>query len=432
MTKALKLLNKNFVLLWQGQFVSMLGNQAYAIAMMFWIKHETGSASLVGMIMMASAIPGVLLGPLGGTFSDRHSRKKIIVCCDIINGVAVLALAALLFIVPDKTDMLIVCLFIVSIFTAILRSFFSPAIAASIPDLVPDDKIATANSMNQISIQLSTFFGQGSGGVLYRILGAPFLFLIDGISFIISGISEMFISIPQNIPEKTKDWRDTIAHFKKDTIEGFNYTWNNRGLRSLFFIAATLNFFIIPFAVLMPFFVEDFLHATTDWYGYLMASFGVGALIGYTIAGGIKLSGKSRSWCVIVALILNCIMFVAIAFMKTAMASLFIWVPIGILNGFTNINIMTILQTSTPSEIRGRVFGLLGTLSQGLTPIAMGLSGVVADLLDQNVPLVFMICGGIATLISIIVSFSKDFREFLAYEAKPSEQAEDSVCRETD
>jgi len=111
MTKTTKLLNKNFVLLWQGQFVSMLGNQAYAIAMMFWIKHETGSAALVGMIMMASAIPGVLLGPLGGTYSDRHSRKKIIVWCDILSGLAVLTLAFLLFTTPDETDFLIVVLF---------------------------------------------------------------------------------------------------------------------------------------------------------------------------------------------------------------------------------------------------------------------------------------------------------------------------------
>jgi len=421
MTKTTKLLNKNFVLLWQGQFVSMLGNQAYAIAMMFWIKHETGSAALVGMIMMASAIPGVLLGPLGGTYSDRHSRKKIIVWCDILSGLAVLTLAFLLFTTPDETDFLIVVLFIVSIIIAILRSFFNPAIAASIPDLVPKEKVATANSMNQFAVQVSTFFGQGSGGVLYRILGAPFLILIDGVTYIISGISEMFITIPQEIPEKAKGMRDAFTQFKKDTTEGFRYTWNNRGLRAMFLIAGMLNFFLMPFAVLMPFFVEDFLHATTDWYGYLMASFGVGALMGYTVAGTFKISGKTRSRFMIVALVLNCFMLFVLAFMTTAIASLFIWVPIGILNGFLNINIMTILQISTPSEIRGRVFGLLGTLSSGLSPIAMGLSGVVAEMLDQNVPLVFMFCGGITTFISILVSFSKDFREFLSYEQPSSE-----------
>lgn len=60
MQKPKKLLNKDSLLLWQGQFVSQLGNLARAIAMMFWLKHATGSASVIGAIMMASMLPGVL------------------------------------------------------------------------------------------------------------------------------------------------------------------------------------------------------------------------------------------------------------------------------------------------------------------------------------------------------------------------------------
>jgi len=62
-----RLLNKNFFLLWQGQFVSQLGNQAHAIAMMYWLKRATESASVMGLIMMVTMLPGVLLGPFGGT-----------------------------------------------------------------------------------------------------------------------------------------------------------------------------------------------------------------------------------------------------------------------------------------------------------------------------------------------------------------------------
>ena len=63
-----KLLNKNFLLLWQGQFVSQMGNQVHAVAMMFWIKHATGSATLMGTLLMLASLPGVTVGAAGRYF----------------------------------------------------------------------------------------------------------------------------------------------------------------------------------------------------------------------------------------------------------------------------------------------------------------------------------------------------------------------------
>ena len=89
------------------------------------------------------------------------------------------------------------------------------------------------------------------------------------------------------------------------------------------------------------------------------------------------------------------------------------------MSGFINITIVSILQKSTPSEIRGRVFGLLATLTGGLVPIAMGLSGIIAEqALDNNVPMLYIISGIMALALSILISTSKDFRRFLAYDHK--------------
>ena len=93
-----KLFNKNFFLLWQGQTVSQIGSQIFSIALMFWIKHTTGSATLMGMVMTVSMLPAVLLGPFAGTLSDTFSRKKVIVIADFISGLNVLILAAIVFI----------------------------------------------------------------------------------------------------------------------------------------------------------------------------------------------------------------------------------------------------------------------------------------------------------------------------------------------
>jgi len=91
--KPVRLFNRNFFLFRQGQFVSQIGSQAYAIAMMLWVKHETGSASLKDLLMMVSMIPFVILGPFAVTFADHFSRRKIIIFSEILSGIPVLILA---------------------------------------------------------------------------------------------------------------------------------------------------------------------------------------------------------------------------------------------------------------------------------------------------------------------------------------------------
>lgn len=416
MASPTKLFNKNFVLLWQGQLVSQIGSMAYAVALMFWLKEATGSATLVGLVMMVSAIPGVLLGPFAGAYADRHSRRNIIVVTDLLRGIVICALAACVFWRPDDTSTITALLFIASAVNASLGAFFNPAVGAAIPDIVPTERLASANSLNQFSMQVAQFVGQGTGGVLFRVLGAPIMFLANGLSYIFSAISEMFITIPQEIPERQKGLAAIVRGFRDDLKEGFIYVWQTVGLRILFLAAAVINFFFVPVGVLMPFFVEDHLHSTPDWYGFIMAGMGAGAMVGFLMAGTLKLTGSRRSVTMIVALSGLSIMLGIIAPMSSpvpVVAALFVS---GVCAGFFNIGVMTILQLTTPSRIRGRVFGLLGTMAMGLSPIAMGLAGVVADVLDQNIPLLFMCIGGMTLCLTILLSSRRSFREYLAFE----------------
>jgi MFS family permease len=416
MTTPNKLLNKNFFLLWQGQLVSQIGNQVHYIAMMFWIKHATGSASLMGLIMMFSMLPGVILGPIGGTIADMYSRKRIIVIGDFINGIIVLCLAAVLIFVPDNHSLIITLLFVVAVLSGIIGAFFRPAISASIPDLVPQDKIPAANSMNQSSFQISTFFGQGIGGVLYRLLGPATLFIVDGLTYLFSSLSESFIDIPQKTTKTGEGIKAKYNQFISDIKEGFAFVWKNKGMRALFFSAAFLNFFLSPIGVLLPFYVEDFLNVNSDWFGFILAAFGAGALIGYLIAGAIKISGHKRTFLTTSLLFLVGLAFGWLGMNRSPYIALVIEFITGMMIGVININIITIMQITTPSEIRGRVFGILGTISGGLYPLGAGLTGVIAELTGNNVPAIYMTCGVITAALTLIVSTSHNFREFLAYE----------------
>ena len=412
-----KLFNRNFLLLWQGQFVSQLGNQAHAIALMFWLKHTTESAGVMGLIMMLSMLPGVILGPFGGTFADRYSRKRIIIYCDLLSGVAVLSLAMAMFLIPQSTGVLVVWAAVMAVFMGILSAVFRPAISASIPDLVPKVHLTAANSFNQGSYQVAGLVGQGTGGVLFRILGAPVLFLIDGITFIFSAFCASFIQIPQKMPEKAEGFRELVHVFGRDMAEGVRYIWQRKGMRNLFLMATVLNFFMSPFAVLLPFYIEDHLHATSDWFGYFLAAIGGGAMIGFMLAGAVKVPGKHRALLILGLLFMDSLAIASLGLARNIVVAVAIGLFLGMLNAGVNINIVTILQITTPSEIRGRVFGFLGTIAGGLMPIGMGLAGVVADFANHNIPAILVGSGLLVAVTSLLVGISRETRAFLSTES---------------
>lgn len=415
-----KLFNKDFLLLYQGQFVSRLGSQFFMIAIVLWIKDVTGSASLMGIVGALSSAVAILLGPFAGTFADRASRKSIIVITDSLNGLVMVAFALSTMFWPQKIGLLIVIMLSTSVLSAIISSFFGTAISAAIPDIVPKEKLPAANSMGMFSMTITSFLGKGLGGILYTILGAPILFLVNGLSFIFAAFSQSFIKIPQKIPEKQKSTREEMKIFKKETIDGFRYIGKISGLRNLVIVSAILSFFTTPIIILLPFYVEKFLHLDDRWYGYLLAIYSVGTMLGYFGAALIRYKRISRSFLLISAIILESALYGALGFVRGGALAMGMAFLIGMVTGYTVVNITTILQITTPPELRGRVFGVLSTIEGSLSPIAMALSGIIADLLNQNIPLIYLCSGIIMVLVSSTIALFKDFRSFLTYEVKPS------------
>ncbi len=413
-----RLFNRNYTLQWQGQFFASLGYQAFTIAMVFWLKHSTESASLMGLLQMLSYLPGVLLGPIGGIIADRYSRRNIIILSHFTRGIAAVGLGALIFFRPDATSLILTTVFVVAVFNSVMNAFFAPAISATIPDLVPKDKVTSANSLGQLAQQVSLFVGQGLGGVFYRILGAAMLFVVDGLVNLYAAISESFVSIPQVIPQKKQDRQSRLKTLKEDLVEGFHYIGKVRGLKEIVGVSALLSFFTAPILVLLPFYVEDVLKAKIDWYGFLGVGSAVGTVLGYAVVGSLKTSGKVRSNLMLVLILMNAVGYGVLGFVRTPIIALLLSVADGFASGYVTVGIMTILQVSTPGEIRGRIIGLLSAISGGLVPVGMGLAGVAADLLNKNIPVIFAACGLTMFAIAAALTFNKDYRSFLAYEQK--------------
>jgi MFS family permease len=294
-------------------------------------------------------------------------------------------------------------------------SVFRPAIAAAIPDIVPEKRIDSANGMLQSSMQIAMLIGQTIGGVVYQVLGAPVVMLIDGVTYLFSALSEIFVSIPQKSREASESWSAALKKFKSDTWEGVRHVQGADGLKGLFFVIALINFFTAPFGVLLPFFVEDTLGSTPAWFGYIIGGMAVGSIIGSIAAGVLNVAPKNKGKVVIAALSLLAAGFVAFAYSSGPVVALLILAAVGLCSGIVGVLITSVIQLSTPTEIRGRVFGLLGTLSAALTPISLGLAGVIADLLNRNIPLIFMASGLCLLALMPLLIISKSFHKFMAF-----------------
>lgn len=407
--------SRDFLLLWQGQTVSHLGNQALVVAMMFWTMEVTGSASLMGLLIGLSALPAVLLAPFGGTLADRYPRIRIVVACDVLSGLALLALTAVFALAPDRHAAL-VALFAVGIFNSTVRAFFMPAISSAIPDLVPPARLPAANSLVQMSVQVSQSLGQALGGVLYKVLGPTLLFLIDGISYLYAAISSAFITTPKKPEPAAKEavpLRTVLRGFLAQTREGLAYTWQRRGLRNFVLVAALINFFIAPVGVLLPFYVKQDLQAGPEWYGLLQAAISGGTVAGFLLAGMLKLQGETRGIALVAGLATGPLLLGSLGLTNIPAAALAIAFAGGAVIGLINIYLLTLIQLSTPPELRGRVLGLLTTLASGLLPIGAALGGMLGDLTGKNIPLVYGICGGLCTVTTLLLATRKECREFL-------------------
>jgi MFS family permease len=411
-----RFLNRDFLLLWQSQFVSMLGSQAFSVAMIFWIKRQTDSATLLGLGMMSQWVPAILLGPFGGTLADRMSRRQILILADLVRGVAAVALAALVLLVPGRSGTILIGLLILSAIMGVCDAFFRPAINASIPDLVPEQDVTRANSANRLALDVSTFLGQGSGGVFFRLIGPGILFLIDGLTYFFSALCVSLIRMPPPPPPKALGWREAGADFWRELKLGLRYVAGRKGLRYILFLSPLDSFFTIIIVVLLPFYVEDFLRVTPDWYGFLVAAFGAGSFLGSVAAGATNVTGGRRTWAYLFSAGAFGAAAITFGFVRSPWMALGWLFAAGVMAGFMTIHAMTLAQLTTPNELRGRVLGLFETLGFSTMPLAAGVAGVVADLLDRNIPWVYFGCGAVLIAVALVLAGKREVREFLAHE----------------
>jgi DHA3 family macrolide efflux protein-like MFS transporter len=407
-----RLINRDFLLLWQAQLVSQFGNQAFTIAMTFWTATTTRSATMTGLVLMAGVLPVVVVGPFAGTLVDRSaSRLRVVVTCDVVSGIAVSCFALALLVRPDALRPSL--LFAVALLAGVCSAFLDPAISALVPDLVPRDQLEGANAFRQSSRQVTVLAAQGVGGILYVAVGPAMLFLIDGLSFLFAAATETFLKNPQSATPKSA-FRDPQFTARITTLDGFRYVREQSGMLAFFLSIAVFNALLMPMSVLLPVYATEYLHADVQWYGFLLAAISAGAIAGCAAAGALRVVGSSRRRLLVTALAALACALIVMGQIRARSIARPIAFATGALTGTINVLTLSILQRRTVSEFRGRVLGLYGTLTRALVPVGMVAGGSIADLTGRNVPLVYAICGGLALATVLLLTLRPTARMYIA------------------
>ncbi len=379
-----KLFNKNYVLLWLGQMVSATGNSIQYIALMWWILEKfpsDQSGIVMGWMFASNMIPVAVIGPFAGVLVDRISRKAIVVLSDASRGGLILWMAYLAY----TNQLTTWWIYTIAALMGAGAAFFRPSLQATIPNIVPDRHLTRANSLFQTGMQFTQIIGPAIGGILVGFFGAFFVFAVNGISFLVSAFTELFINFRQNFRKSEK-----IKSFFGDFKEGLKFTYSKKLIFWTMIIVSLLNFAFAPIDILIAKQVKVIYGLGALELGYVVSAFAVGMIIG---AGSLSILPelKKKHNVIILNMFVAGAFFSVMGFAPSLIAFLILSLLIGISISISNVLLMVVLQRIVPDEKRGRVFSVLTTFGTVLQPISLALIGGVSAILTNKV--IFLVLG---------------------------------------
>lgn len=412
MSKSELLTNRNFLLLWQGQTISVLGSFISRVAIMLWVAEATGSAQAMTTMLSLAELPAILLGLLAGWVCDRFSRRAIIVWGDGLKAALSLATALFFLYRPEHTPTLLIAVYLLYIGQEAINTFFHPALRAILPDLVPMASLPAATAIEQTTTTTAYNLGMAAGGVILRLLGLPMVLLLDGVSFLVSLLAGLMLRPPP--PPARPPGEGQPRRLFSDLLVGVVYVWQERDVRAMMLVFLGTTIFLSPILALLPLFVKDprFLAAPGEWYGFLMAGIGAGGLLGHWLNVA---CAKSRWAHLTISLSLIGIggNYAVLGLLHSVWLALALVTVNGVLVGMMNNQTWSLLLGRFPSHLRGRADMAITTITQCATPPTLWLSGLIADAYGKRLDLIFLVCGLMAAAVGVWAFHQPAFREFL-------------------
>lgn len=271
--------HRDFRLLFVGQTISLLGNQLYSVALPFQIIALHGSPVQLGTgftIFYGAQLVTILFG---GALVDRLPRRSVVLATDLVSSVVVGVVAAL----GLAHRLEIPHLYVLSAFFGATFSFYTPAMSAIIPELVPAEILVPGNALRGLSRQTGKIIGPVLGGIIVTSAGPSWAFAIDAASFALSFAIFFFSTPPRREAAPRKRLLEEIR-------EGVGFTFSVTWIWVTIVGFAFVNvFYVAGFTVALPLLVLKVLMGNAATYGLIGAAGGIGELVGGLLVGNVRI-----------------------------------------------------------------------------------------------------------------------------------------------
>jgi MFS family permease len=366
--------NHNYRKYFFGQTTSLIGTWMQMTAQSWLVFTLTHSATDIGFVVALQTLPVLLLGPYGGVVADRVDKRKLMIVLQSAMGVqaAILAVLSLTHVV----NYLDVC--ILAIVLGLNNAFENPSRQSFMMEMVGPKDLRNAVSLNSTMNNVARAVGPAVAGVLIASVGEGWCFAINALSFVAVVFSLMIMDLSILTPSVPTE------RAKGQLREGFRYVAATPKLLYPLIMMALVGMLAYEFQVSLPIVAGRVFHGNSEDYGLLMASMGIGAVIGGLWTAS---KGKTGTRAITRAAMLFGT-FITLAALAPIIGIEFVALA---LVGFASVSFLSMtnstLQLQTDPQMRGRVMALWAVAFMGTTPIGGPLIGWIISETNARVGL---------------------------------------------
>ena len=375
--------NRDFLLLWSGQTVSVLGTNISALALPLLVLAVTHSPAQAGLITAARQLPYLLFSLPAGALIDRWDRKAAMIRCDLVRWIA-MGSVPLAFAFGHLT---LVQLYIVAFIEGTAFVFFSIAQIAALPQVVSKEHLPRAYAMDNTTEYVGQLLGPGLGGFIIGlapviVVGAVLAYLLDSASYLVSVITLRFIKVQFQV-ERAREGQRAL---RQEIAEGLRFLWQQPLLRVMAILTMNGNFLLSGVTLAVIVLAQGVLHLNVQALGLILAASGIGGVLSAFVAPWIQ--ARVRFGLVILGSIF--VWILALVALALAPSALLLIAGVGLI-GFIwpiyGVTLVTYRLSVSPDHLQGRVNSAFRFLSYGAEPLGAAFLGLLLALLNPRIVL---------------------------------------------